>query len=1507
MLGALLVLLGMPVGAQVTFPLNGNGSMGLGGPNGEFTVAQDDLVVKVPGGQARVNRDFDGTRWTFNRQWSGLGDPSYYKNNYGSLGAFFVCTTIDGVGNCDSTAQPGTGVIDVPNVDLYTRVPTDPTFGLDHELNPLPDQSAIQFVARKGIGFSRTTDGSTFVSSKYPRFIVRPQLVPVLPPSTSPDAHPPAGKPGQGGIAITEVNGYRWTDRTGQWIEYDNFGRISSYGDRNNVRVWMQNSVHGPLERVLDDNGRTVFTFLYSDNRRSIIEARDHTPGDGNTRRVQYQYDGTGRLHRVIDARGHETRFDYGEVSSVAIDFGGNPTPGYGTGTGGGGGSGTVSSLIVDTTYNMVKVTDAEGRETRVGYGVTKRVSRITAPDGGVYAFDYGYDKLKKEFSVTIKHPETEPGRKLETRIYDQEGRIVRREVNGKLLMSAQGGRQSMSYTDERNSTVRIDRNNFDEVTRRTNPDGSTISVTYEAASLDPREVVDEAGVATRLEYDNKGNLLRLTAAAGKPVEQVTEYQPNARGEPELVRRKGGANPDGSVDPDVELQLRYDAHGNVRELVDGEGKTWTYEHDAAGNMVTAIDPLGHAWTYTYDAHGNRLTATDPNQLTTGFSYDKTDRLLTITDPRQQVYRLDYDVAGRPQRMTDPTGSSVTLEYDAAGRLIASSDSMNQRVALAYDNHDRLVTVIDGEGNATGLDYSDVDGADRGGDLVSRINYPTLQRLLRYNNRQDLTQLSDVVDGDTRTTTMDYELRGLPRTRVNPYEKTQGVEYDALGRPTVGTDELGNTVQLGYDHRNNLISVTDELGHVTRLEYDKRDKLVREITAENEATVYRYDDAGRLQELIRPNGFRLTFEFDNGGRLQRRLSHRPDDSVELTDTFSWDDGNRLIGWATAGASSTMNYDDANRLLSQTVTIEGVGMTRQYTYHANGQVKTYTGPDGATLTYTYDGNSALSRVDIPGEGSMSVAERQWTEARKIVLPGGTVQEIERNGLLSPTRLRVRGPSQAVVFEQSSVYGKLDEVIRRTTQGQATNYTYDDALRLLEADPATSATETFELDAAGNRLSDNWVPATWEYDDANRLLKRGNVTYQYDPAGNLVVKTDASLAEPRRTTHYAYDGYNRLAEVRDGANAVVARYAYDPFGYRLSKEVTATGAANTGATAGKRFFLQAEEGLLAEIATDGVVLQGYGWQPERPYSTSPLFLRQSGDYFYYQNDPLGVPWRLTNKAGGVVWAANRIAAFGAVTVASGTSVEQPWRFPGQYYDEETGLHYNLHRYYNAETGRYTTSDPIGLLGGPNYYVYAASSPTSRIDPYGLDAMDWLWGGVNKATGGWDGNVDPVWDLVHKATGGWSPNQSTVNFWAGAGDAASFGLTNWIRDRNGTNDLVKKCSSAYFGGAAISALMTPLGRVGYMVQAARIPKLAQSGRQAVAMRNYLRYQYRGPLTRIPFFANWHMRTYLSFVARGRTESQIIANAGNTSGWWNSVLLFGSPAISAASTASRVDDCECE
>ena len=208
---------------------------------------------------------------------------------------------------------------------------------------------------------------------------------------------------------------------------------------------------------------------------------------------------------------------------------------------------------------------------------------------------------------------------------------------------------------------------------------------------------------------------------------------------------------------------------------------------------------------------------------------------------------------------------------------------------------------------------------------------------------------------------------------------------------------------------------------------------------------------------------------------------------------------------------------------------------------------------------------------------------------------------------------------------------------------------------------------------------------------------------------------VAAQQRGTHRPTPcGYNRLIEVHDAANAIIATYRYDPFGRRLSKTLTTT----TGQGSSTYYFYSAE-GLIAEADSNGQIIQSYGYAPGSTFTTNPLWTKLStagtATYYTYQNDHLGTPQKLLNQSGITVWSAT-YDAFGRATIDPASTITNNLRFPGQYADQETGLHYNWMRFYDPTTGRYVTSDPIGLYGGINTYTYVGGMPMNGIDPVGL-----------------------------------------------------------------------------------------------------------------------------------------------------------------------------------------------
>ncbi len=139
-----------------------------------------------------------------------------------------------------------------------------------------------------------------------------------------------------------------------------------------------------------------------------------------------------------------------------------------------------------------------------------------------------------------------------------------------------------------------------------------------------------------------------------------------------------------------------------------------------------------------------------------------------------------------------------------------------------------------------------------------------------------------------------------------------------------------------------------------------------------------------------------------------------------------------------------------------------------------------------------------------------------------------------------------------------------------------------------------------------------------------------------------------------------------------------------------------------------------MIGEYDENGAEIQGYGYQPDSEWTTDPLFLKQGESFYFYLNDHLGTPQKVVGRNGVVVWAAE-FEAFGKANVTV-NSIDNPLRFPGQYFDKETQTHYNFHRDYDPVLGQYLTEDPIGFTAGDeNLYRYVQNNPVNLIDPTG------------------------------------------------------------------------------------------------------------------------------------------------------------------------------------------------
>ncbi len=166
-------------------------------------------------------------------------------------------------------------------------------------------------------------------------------------------------------------------------------------------------------------------------------------------------------------------------------------------------------------------------------------------------------------------------------------------------------------------------------------------------------------------------------------------------------------------------------------------------------------------------------------------------------------------------------------------------------------------------------------------------------------------------------------------------------------------------------------------------------------------------------------------------------------------------------------------------------------------------------------------------------------------------------------------------------------------------------------------------------------------------------------------------------------------------------MGEYTYNGAGQRI-KKVTQTET--------RIFHYDLRGHLIAETNQTGQMLAEYVYLGDHLLA----MIKPGETVYYFHNDHLGTPQVLTDDTQVIAWKAVYTPFGGAVP--SIQTVENPFRFPGQYYDSETGLHYNYFRYYDPTTGRYVTPDPIGLEGGINLWLYAANNPTNSKDPLGL-----------------------------------------------------------------------------------------------------------------------------------------------------------------------------------------------
>lgn len=556
--------------------------------------------------------------------------------------------------------------------------------------------------------------------------------------------------------------------------------------------------------------------------------------------------------------------------------------------------------------------------------------------------------------------------------------------------------------------------------------------------------------------------------------------------------------------------------------------------------------------------------------------------------------------------------------------------------------------------------------------------------------------------------------------IDPNGNLTTYAYDFMGRIVsvgqgVNDPNPRNLItDYAYDSQGNLAFLTDAEGHQTSYVYDDMGRVVSSASADTGMTRYAYDEAGNLKYKRDAKGVSVEFAYDNLNRVTLEDYPGTADDVAYTYDQGANGKGRLTSMVDPAGSMAFGYDGRGRLIEKANTIGGINYPVTYAYTPGGRVASITYPRGRRISYDRDLLGKISEARASGiQTPLATGLRYRPFGGPLGLINGSGARVN-NQAGECDCVSVSNPGQP----RERTYGydanrNLTSITGTTTPWYSQSFGYDELNRLRSAEGRYGSI-AYTYDDVGNRLTrtKNGVNETYTYfPGSNRLQEiTGGAhprTFTYDDNGNIT--SDGTLT-------FIYDQKNQLKEVKEEGTSK-ATYTYNGLGQRVKKEAG-------GETTLYHYDLDGK--LIAESLPSGSMTREYLYMGK--VRVAMVDVANDNAVYHYLNDRLGSPEILTDASGTVVWEA-WYEPFGEAHIHPSSSVVNNHRLPGQYYDQETGLHYNYHRYYDPKTGRYLTPDPIGLGGGTNLYTYVGNNPINRNDPLALLSIAEAWGRIEGA----------------------------------------------------------------------------------------------------------------------------------------------------------------------------------
>ena len=873
----------------------------------------------------------------------------------------------------------------------------------------------------------------------------------------------------------------------------------------------------------------------------------------------------------------------------------------------------------------------------------------------------------------------------------------VTRDIHGRIKRLDNGAGRALLLRYDRKHIIAVDYQQFlpaDNLEDAWNTVQTLVTYSYDAQHR-LIEAKNAAGEAERYRYNDQHVILERQLAGGAAFYWEWEN------EGKLSRcTRHWAN-----FSQMEAHYAWDDKGSVT-VTNADGSEEVYTHDDQARLISKVDPDGAEHLKAYNDKGQLIAEKDPLGAVTEYRYDDNGLMTAVIPPEDEATTYEYingfvsDVhrgkaswkyqrnrQGDITQQIDPDGNATLYSYDAQGRLLEIRHPDGSRHQLGWNNLGQL------------LEERLPDGGQR------KYRYDALGRqITRQEESGAITQYQ-------------WDAANRLAQVTLPGGATRAFTYNAYGNVTAERDELGRITR--YEYADNLHLVSRRInpdGSQLRYRYDNSQLNLTEIENERgERYQLDYYSNGLIQQETGFDGRRTAYEYDLNGQLLKKTEFG-DDGSELITEYQRDAAGRLLVKTLAdGEEIHYGYDALGRLVNVddghwplayeydvqdrlTTEHQGWGTTR-YEYDSVGQLSHCRLPDGSTLDYRHLPGGRLSSIDLNGS---RLTSHQFSAGRE--------QQRQQGLLLSQYQYDEQGRLQAHtvgqrdknLFQRRYNYDANGNLagIDDSRKGNR-SYHYDPLDRLVSVRGTTP--ESFAHDPAGNLLGqNNEGTANLANVKGNRLLMQGDRHYDYDAYGNLI--RERRGAGQKLVTEYRYDCQHRLIGVSLPGGST-ASYKYDAFGRRIEKTVD-------GQTTE---FLWQGERLIAESAENRY--RSYIYEPGsfRPLAMLDGEGPRKATPFYYQLDHLGTPQELTDYSGEIMWSA-KYRAYGNLAALDVSEIDNPLRFQGQYFDAETGLHYNRHRYYDPGTGRFLTPDPITLAGGLNNYQYVPN-PTGWVDPLGLN----------------------------------------------------------------------------------------------------------------------------------------------------------------------------------------------